>query len=125
VGRKKLGEARGRMEDGRGKMEEKRAVGGRKSEVGGQRRLNAEGGLRNAVVCGELSLELVKYVVCLGWGQNEAGGGPREDGRRTREEGGWKKRGRSEASAAAYMKLHLKSFFFDQTGRSRPEAALI
>ena len=23
------------------------------------------------------------------------------------------------------MKLHLKSFFFDQTGRSRPEAALV
>jgi hypothetical protein len=50
-----------------------------------------------------------------GWegGQKEAGGGPREDGRWTREEGGWKKRGRSEvgirkseASGAAYMKLH-------------------
>jgi hypothetical protein len=23
------------------------------------------------------------------------------------------------------VKLHLKSFFFDQTGRSRPEAALV
>jgi hypothetical protein len=30
-----------------------------------------------------------------------------------------------QARGGAYMKHHLKSFFFDQTGRSRPEAALV
>jgi len=29
-----------------------------------------------------------------------------------------------QASGAAYMKLDFKSFFSDQTGRSRPEAVL-
>jgi hypothetical protein len=29
-----------------------------------------------------------------------------------------------QASGGARVKLHCKSFFFDQTGRSRPEVAL-